>query len=128
MVTVIMAIVFAVLFPGSPISPKSLCGICLFNEEEQAILRGRMELSQGTEDANNKKKVTLKDIWFTVRDAKMWPHLFISIMINNAAGIYVLFAPTIVGSFGFDVLRANALASVGSWLSMLLVIASGFIA
>lgn len=58
----------------------------------------------------------------------MWPHLFISIMINNAAGVYVLFAPSIITSFGFEALRANALASVGSWLSMICVIGSGFLA
>jgi hypothetical protein len=58
----------------------------------------------------------------------MWPHLFISIMINNASGVYVLFAPSIVRSFGFEALRSNALASVGSWLSFVLVIGSGYLA
>jgi hypothetical protein len=66
-VTIVMGIVFAVLFPGSPVAPKSMCGICIFTEQDKAILRARMELSQGAEDADHKKKVTFKDIWFTVR-------------------------------------------------------------
>jgi hypothetical protein len=49
-------------------------------------------------------------------------------MINNASGVYVLFAPTIIRSFGFSALRSNALASVGSWLSMICVIGSGYFA
>ena len=63
-----------------------------------------------------------------VKDLTVWPHLFISIMINNASGVYVLFAPSIVRSFGFEALRSNALASVGSWISLVMVIASGYVA
>jgi len=48
-------------------APKSLAKICFFNEDEIAILRWRMLITQGHPDVHGEKKhITLKDLWKTV--------------------------------------------------------------
>lgn len=61
-------------------------------------------------------------------DPKLWPHLFIALFTFNAGIVYALYGPTIITSFGYEPLRANALSSVGQWLSLILVIGGGFLA
>jgi MFS family permease len=63
--TILVAIVFATLFPGHPGNPKSLLGISCFTEEELHILRTRMLLDDPNNERTN-NHITLKEITSTV--------------------------------------------------------------
>ena len=98
--------------------------------EEKVALKVRMRASQALspEAQSEKKSIKVKDLLQSGADAKMWPHLITTFVCLHPALIYNLFGPTIIRSFGFDALRSNALASVGQWCNLVLLVSMGFVA
>ncbi|KAF4969314.1 hypothetical protein FSARC_3469 [Fusarium sarcochroum] len=63
-----------------------------------------------------------------IKDPKVLLHIFFTICGLAPTTALWSYAPTIVGSFGFGRLQANALVSVGQWISVFLIIVAGFAA
>jgi MFS transporter, ACS family, DAL5 transporter family protein len=63
--TVLVAGIFAVLFPGTPKNPKSLADLTYFSEREIRILRQRIRLDDPT-NGTGRKTISLKELTSTV--------------------------------------------------------------
>ncbi|KAM0433397.1 hypothetical protein ACHAPT_004275 [Fusarium lateritium] len=125
--TIISGVIFLVLFPGLPNNPTSLLGISFFNERERMIMQERLWRDNGTRKARS-SHITGKHIVLTIKDPKVLFHIFLTICGLAPTTALWSYAPTIVGSFGYDRLEANALVSVGQWISVFLIILAAFAA
>ncbi|KXJ93598.1 alternative sulfate transporter [Microdochium bolleyi] len=125
--TILVGIFFVFMFPGSPANPKSILRVGWFTEREVRILQDRVLLQDATK-GGEKQKISLKHLKETFSDYKLWLHLAITLATLAPATIYSLYGPTIIASFGYEKLRANAMVSVGHWLSAVLLVVSGYIA
>ncbi|KAH8898031.1 alternative sulfate transporter [Thozetella sp. PMI_491] len=125
--TVLAGVVFACLFPGSPDAPVSIIGVKYFSEAEQEILRMRIIRDDPTKEIRD-PHIRLADIAHTLADPKLWPHILLTIIGLAPSTALWSYAPSIVASFGYNSLTANAMTSIGQWISVLLVVIAGFIA
>lgn len=77
-------------------------------------------LTDDPENRFNRKRISPKEWAKTFLNGRLWMHLFINLIgIPPAAGIQT-FGPTIIKSLGFSTVDANALTSVGYYLSVVL--------
>jgi hypothetical protein len=61
-------------------------------------------------------------------DWRIYPHLILTICALAPSSTLWSYAPTLVGSFGYPRLKANALVSVGGWLLLVVNVFSGWVA
>ncbi|RSL43452.1 hypothetical protein BHE90_017136 [Fusarium euwallaceae] len=119
LLAVAVGIAFALVLPASPSSPTSLCRLRLLTEREATIAYKRIIFDDPTKD-QKRRSVGLKDIWLTLKNWTIYPHLLVAILGNAPANALASYGPTIINSFGYGALEANALTSVGSWIQLLL--------
>jgi hypothetical protein len=62
------------------------------------------------------------------KDPKVLLHVLLTICGLAPTTALWSYAPTIVGSFGYGRLEANALVSVGQWISVCLIVVAAFAA
>lgn len=125
--TLLVGAIFACLFPGTPDDPITLTKIRFFTPREQCILQSRIRLDHSNQ-VKMKDNIEFRDILRTLADLKVWPHILLAIIGCAPSTALWSYAPSIIASFGYDRLAANALTSVGSWVSVTLVLILGFIA
>ncbi|KAJ9156231.1 Alternative sulfate transporter [Pleurostoma richardsiae] len=125
--TILAGVVFACLFPGLPNNPVSLTGIRYFNEKETMILQQRVLLDDPLK-AMKRSFITLPDVLSTLANTKLWVHITLTTVGLAPSTALWSYAPTIVASFGYNRLKANAMTSVGQWISLSLVLFAGFVA
>ncbi|EON98495.1 putative alternative sulfate transporter protein [Phaeoacremonium minimum UCRPA7] len=122
--TILAGVVFACLFPGSPSNPVSLTGIRYFNDREVMILQQRIVLDDPSK-VSKKQHIGLSDIINTLKNAKLWFHITLTTVGLAPTTALWSYAPSIVASFGYDRLAANAMTSIGNWISVFLLIVAG---
>jgi len=127
LLTLVAGVVFVVLFPGTPSNPVSLTGVRWFTAREQLILRERVFRDDPTKRAA-KKRIPVREVLRALASVKLWPHALLTVVALAPSTALWSYAPTIVTSFGYDRLASNALTSIGQWISVLLVLALGFVA
>lgn len=125
--TLLVGATFACLFPGTPDDPITLTKIRFFTPREQCILQSRIRLDHSNQ-VKMKDNIEFRDIRRTLADLKVWPHILLAIIGCAPSTALWSYAPSIIASFGYDRLAANALTSVGSWVSVTLVLILGFVA
>ncbi|KAH7098810.1 alternative sulfate transporter [Auriculariales sp. MPI-PUGE-AT-0066] len=115
--SILIGIILALLLPDSVHKPTPwlLPRIQYFTERELYILRRRVHLDDPTKAAGP-IRIHGRDIVNTLKNWRLWPHVFITLCNNGPLTGFNNYAPTIVNSFGFDRLRSNALASIGPWI------------
>ncbi|KAM0547309.1 hypothetical protein ACHAPJ_010444 [Fusarium lateritium] len=127
MITIVVGIVFALLMPHSPESPSNILRHSYFTPREIHILIHRVandNLAQGPRH----KYVRWVDIKAAFSRWYLYPQLTVSfccIAIISPLGTY---QPSIIASYGYDRLQANALSSVGNWIVIVLNLSFGWIA
>ncbi|VTT72596.1 unnamed protein product, partial [Fusarium fujikuroi] len=84
-------------------------------------------LDNDTRTARN-RHITGLHILSTIKDPKVLLHVLLTICGLAPTTALWLYAPTIIGSFGYGRLQANALVSVGQWISVCLIIIAAFVA
>ncbi|KLP18896.1 nicotinamide mononucleotide permease [Fusarium fujikuroi] len=70
----------------------------------------------------------MMDPSMVIKDPKVLLHVLLTICGLAPTTALWLYAPTIIGSFGYGRLQANALVSVGQWISVCLIIIAAFVA
>ncbi|VUC26854.1 unnamed protein product [Clonostachys rosea] len=112
--TVLIGLTFLLFFPDQVTNPKSLLGLCYFNERETQILYQRV-----IRDDPSKKQVgthiTLEDFKSTFTNWRILPHIGFTIAGMAPPQVMGSYAPTLITSFGYSGLQSNAMVSIGYW-------------
>ncbi|KAH8598708.1 alternative sulfate transporter [Bisporella sp. PMI_857] len=112
--TILVAGIFASLFPGTPANPVTLTGLRYFTEREVHIMRERIRLENP--DGGARKSISMAQLKDTLTTWRIYPHLLLTICALAPAGVLWAYGPSLVVSYGYDRLKSNALVSVGGWL------------
>ncbi|KAG9503523.1 hypothetical protein J7337_003474 [Fusarium musae] len=126
-ITIVIGVVFALLMPNSPANPSNIFGHLYFTPQEIHILTKRVNLDNPSQGPRH-KYVKWVDIKSAFSRWCIYPQLTVSfccIAIISPLGTY---QPSIIASYGYDRLQANALSSVGGWIVIVLNLSFGWIA
>ncbi|KAK0656875.1 alternative sulfate transporter [Cercophora newfieldiana] len=124
--TVLAGVIFLTLFPSSPSNPTTLLHHVYFTPRESQILHRRILLDDATK-AQTHRHVSLSELKHTLSNWRLIPHILLTICGLAPSALFMAYAPSLVVSFGFDRLRANAMTSIGAWILLLTNIAWGMI-
>ncbi|KAL2157990.1 hypothetical protein VTH06DRAFT_4799 [Thermothelomyces fergusii] len=127
MFTVLVGALFVALFPRSPGNPVSIFGIRYFSEREAHIL-GQRVLRDDPTKIQPRQNVSWAEVKATFTNWRLLPHFLITVLGIAPAQTMVAYAPSLVVSFGYDRLKANAMISIGLWLLVVTTLVWGFIA
>ncbi|RSL56932.1 hypothetical protein CEP51_014318, partial [Fusarium floridanum] len=125
--TVLSGLVFIGLFPGLPSDPVSLFSVRFFDEREIYILQQRVLLDDPSKELKS-RSVRGSTILSTLGNFQVLLHIFLAMAGLAPTTALWSYAPTIVASFGYGRLQANALVSVGQWISVFLIVVAAFAA
>lgn len=105
----------------------SFVGLKYFTDRETEILWRRVLLDDPTKE---KKKATISkaELKTTLGDWKVYTHVFTTIAGLAPSSTMTSYAPTLVGTFGYDRLKSNAIASIGAWALTVCVVLWGIMA
>ncbi|KAH6981691.1 MFS transporter [Ilyonectria sp. MPI-CAGE-AT-0026] len=126
-ITILVGIVFALLMPHSPTNPSNILHHSYFTSREIHIITHRVAIDNPTQGPKH-KYVRWVDIKAAFSRWYVYPQLTVSfccIAIISPLGTY---QPSIIASYGYDRLQANALSSVGNWIVIVLNLLFGWIA
>ncbi|KAK1770208.1 major facilitator superfamily domain-containing protein [Phialemonium atrogriseum] len=126
MFTVVVGIIFLLLFPQSTSKPVSLVGIRLFSERESYILTSRV-LADDPQKEHAKSYVTPAELKHTLTNWRLIPHVIATICGLAPISTMMSYAPTLVHSFGYERLKSNAMASIGAFILIIITVAWGHI-
>ncbi|XHG08022.1 hypothetical protein AWENTII_011150 [Aspergillus wentii] len=120
LITIFAAILFTLLVPpkagnGSPLI--SFGRWSYFNERESHIICNRVLLDDPRK-ALGHVKISGSDIWKTVTQPHTLQHFFITLVAMSGFQGLTQYTPSMIKSFGFNAVQANALASVPIYASM----------
>ncbi|RAL08782.1 vitamin H transporter [Aspergillus homomorphus CBS 101889] len=120
LITIFAAILFILFIPkkagdGSPLA--SMGRWSYFTPREKQIIRDRVLLDDPLK-ARDHIKITGRDIWDTMRKPTVIQHFMISLVSMSALQGLNQYTPSMIKSFGFSAVRANALASVPVYVSI----------
>ncbi|GAB1198288.1 hypothetical protein APSETT444_007602 [Aspergillus pseudonomiae] len=114
LITIFAGIIFTLLVPPKAGNGYALIGLkrwSYFTPRESHIIRNRVLLDDPRK-ARGHIKITAKDIWNTVRQPNTIQHFFITLVAMSGFQGLTQYTPSMIKSFGFSAVRANALASV----------------
>ncbi|KAJ5109189.1 hypothetical protein N7456_005864 [Penicillium angulare] len=124
LITIFIGLVFLLALPpkvgdGRPLISGGRWSY--FTDSESRIILSRLKNDQQKTDST-KMKIIGRDVWNTVRRLNVLQHVFLSLVSATAVVGLHTYTPSIIESFGFDNITANALASVPIFASMLLLL------
>ncbi|KAK7519667.1 alternative sulfate transporter [Phyllosticta citriasiana] len=125
MFTVVMSVLFALFFPQSPLRPSSILGLQYFTDREAEILHRRIIVDDPRKLAK-KKWINWSELGSALANWRMYPHLLLTLTAVAPNSTMTSYAPKLVQSFGYERLKANALVSVGGWISLVLNVGLGW--
>ncbi|KAH6693765.1 alternative sulfate transporter [Plectosphaerella plurivora] len=127
MFTILVAIAFIAFFPQSTVNPVSLLGRRYFDDHEIQILTTRV-FRDDPSKINVRTHVSRNELKAALTNWRLLAHIATIIPSLAAISATFTFAPSIVASYGYGRLKANALVSIGYWLLLLTTITWGWIA
>ncbi|CAO2658282.1 Nn.00g060050.m01.CDS01 [Neocucurbitaria sp. VM-36] len=98
-------------------SPTFLPKWQMFTDREIYILRTRVHIDEPAK-SRKKRKIGFAAFKKAFTNWRMWCHFAITLCNNGPQRAFDTYAPSIVRSFGFGQLRANAMAAVGLFLQI----------
>lgn len=125
--TITAGLVFMALFPKDPSQPKSFLGFSMFNEREVYILNQRVLQDDASKERKH-ERISLKELGSVLANWRIYPHVLVSMCAIAPASTLSAYGPTLVKTFGYSTLKANALSSVGPWVQIPLTLLSGYLA
>ena len=130
LITLFIAIVFTLLVPPSAGDGRPLIAFgrwSYFTERESHIIRNRVLLDDPLK-AKGHIQISGSDIWQTVKQPRILQHVFVTLVAMSGFSGLTQYTPSMIKSLGFGAVRANALASVPVYCSMIWLIALSFAA
>lgn len=123
LITIAIGIAFILFIPpsvgdGNPLI--SFGRFSYFTERESHILVNRVLLDD-PQKARGKIHISGKDILSTIIRPRIWVHIIISMVHIAALQGLGTYTPSIIKSLGFPTVRANAMASVGTYAGIVFV-------
>ncbi|KAL1955700.1 hypothetical protein VTO42DRAFT_8172 [Malbranchea cinnamomea] len=122
--TMVVSILLLVFLPGSPDNPKPLLskGLIRFTEKDRAVLLRRLELDDPEKkDGAQGIEIPFRFVWKTLTHYRRWPHFISTACVFSTWSPLTTYSPTIIKSLGFERVVANALCSIGAFLSLAVV-------
>lgn len=127
MLTILVGVVFGLMMPNSPGSPKNILGYSFFTERETHILVNRVIIDDPAKRVKNKYVK-----WDELRSAfsrwYIYPQLLVSFCCISVIAPLGSYMPSIIASYGYERLQANALSSVSGWIVIVLNLLWGWTA
>ncbi|KAL4804573.1 major facilitator superfamily domain-containing protein [Aspergillus unguis] len=123
-ITLGIGIIFVLLVPPKVGDGRPLIGggrWSYLTPRESHIAVNRVLLDDPSKEAGH-IKITGRDIWNTVRQPRIIQHFFVSLVAMTGFQGLNQYTPSMIKSFGFGAVRANALASVPVYCSMVWVL------
>src|SRR5690349_1378061 len=114
------------LFPKAPGTPVSLFGFRYFTERESQILHRRVLLDDPSK-GQPRRTVSWIELKKTLTNWRLLPHIILTIAGLAPSSVMMSYAPSLVISFGFERLQANAMTSIGAWILLVTNISWGMI-
>jgi len=126
--TIFIAFLFIMFFPSSIEDGKPLYrrGYRYLTPRQQHIIRTRLLIDDYTK-IESRAPITLSHIWETFKQWRLWIHFLITLTGQQSNTALQTYGPSIVKSFGFGTIKANALSSVGPWGTVCLTLAFGLL-
>lgn len=124
--TITCGLVFIVLVPKDPSSTKTLVGLNFFNDRERYIMQRRVLLGDASKERKH-SHVSVKRLFEILSNWRIYPHVLISMCGIAPLTTLSSYAPSLIKSFGYSTLTANALSSVGPWIQILTTFLSGYL-
>lgn len=119
-ITLGIGVIFILLVPPKAGDGRPLVSAgrwSYFTPRESHIAIQRVLLDDPTKYAGH-IKITARDIWNTVRQPRIIQHFFITLVAMSGFQGLTQYTPSMIKSFGFSAVRANALASVPVYCGM----------
>ncbi|OJJ54833.1 hypothetical protein ASPSYDRAFT_210570 [Aspergillus sydowii CBS 593.65] len=119
-ITLGIGVIFILLVPPNAGDGRPLISAghwSYFTPRESHIAVQRVLLEDPSKDAGH-LKITARDIWNTVRQPRIIQHFFITLVAMSGFQGLTQYTPSMIKSFGFSAVRANALASVPVYCGM----------
>lgn len=126
MFTVVVGIFFITFFPKSPTNPVSILGIRYFDEREIHILSRRVLLDDPSK-IHTHTHISKQEIKSALTNWRLIPHILLTISTLSPSSTMMSYAPTLVASFGYGKLKANAMVSIGAWMLLITNLTWGFL-
>lgn len=129
-ITIAIGLLFMLLLPprvgdGRPLLTRMVGSKwSYFTERESYILVRRVLLDDPAKTTNN-LHIAAKDVARTTRNPRILVHTLITLTSTipvNAIGTY---GPSVIKSFGYSTVKANAMASVGAFVAVVMVLVLG---
>ncbi|KAL2683291.1 hypothetical protein Neosp_007761 [[Neocosmospora] mangrovei] len=127
MLTLIVAVAFILFFPRSTAKPVSLVGLRYFNEHEAQILSARVLRDDPTK-VQARTNVSKEELRAALTNWRLIGHVLTTILCLSAQASLFAFAPSIVATYGYSKLQANAMTSIGYWILLVTTVTWGWIA
>lgn len=122
--TMAVGILLLLLLPGSPDEPRPLLtsGIVTFSKQDQYIIQERL-VEDGVEKRASAQGMAIpwKLVRLTVLHYKRWPTLLSTFCVFATWSPLTTYTPSIYVDLGFNRIAANALATVGASLALVVV-------
>lgn len=120
--------IFLIFFPESPRNPLPLFfkNLTLFSPREREIIFRRVVIDD-EKKVDTHRALRKDEILGALGNWRNWPHVLHGISMIATTVAISQYLPLLIKGFGFDTIKANALASVGYWLSLCTLLGFGYI-
>lgn len=120
LLTLLIGIVFTLLVPPNVGDGRPLISFgrwSYFTERESHIIRNRVLLDDPRK-AKGHIQISRSDIWKTLKQPRIMQHVFLTLVSMSGFQGLTQYTPSLIKSLGFSAIRANALASVPVYCSI----------
>lgn len=128
MIGIFIGLIGLLFLPRSPLDGRTLSGINLFDARTSHILTNRVIIDNPSKAVGHHVAVSAAGVARACMNWRFWLHGMI--ILSSVAPITALgtYNALITKTLGFTKARANALASVGSWLDLVAILVAGYVA
>lgn len=120
LLTLFIGIVFTLLVPPNVGDGRPLISFghwSYFTDRESHIIRNRVLLDDPRK-AQGRIQISRTDIWKTLKQPRIMQHVFLTLVSMSGVQGLTQYTPSLIKSMGFSAIRANALASVPVYCSI----------
>lgn len=120
LLTLFIGVLFTLLVPPKAGDGRPLISFgrwSYFTERESHIIRNRVLLDDPRK-ARGHVQISRSDIWKTLKEPRIMQHVFLTLVSMSGFQGLTQYTPSLIKSMGFSAIRANALASVPVYCSI----------
>ncbi|KAI6080910.1 MFS general substrate transporter [Hypoxylon rubiginosum] len=128
-ITIGVGIIFILLLPPSVGNGSPLISFgrwSYFSRRESYIMVRRVLLDDPAKTTNH-LRISRSDVWTTVKNPRILMHILITLTGTISVNAINTYGPSVIKSLGYGTVRANAMASVGAFISAILIVILGWL-